>query len=259
MKLARFLDPDGHLRIGRVLTDGRLQPLIGDLFSEHEDHGDPIDATEVTLLAPVIPSKVVALATNYHAHAVEMGKSIPAVPKLFIKPSTAVIGPNTAILLPPGTQRVDHEAELAVVIGRTMTRTPAAQALDHVLGYTALNDVTARDFQRADGQFTRGKGFDSFCPLGPYIVTDIDPSDLRVRCWVDGELRQDGRTSDLIFDIPTMLAFISSVMTLLPGDVVATGTPSGVGPLLAGQEVSIEIEQIGTLSNPILDREDRNG
>ena len=260
MKLARYLDADGRLGIGR-LTDGeaRIQPVVGDLFSAHLDHGDSIDLSAVTLLAPVIPSKVVALASNYHAHAAEMNKPIPPVPKLFIKPSTSVVGPDQPIVLPPGAERIDHEAELAIVIGRTMSRVAPADVWGHVLGYTCLNDVTARDFQRADGQFTRGKGFDSFCPLGPWIETELDPADLRVRCRVDGVVRQDGRSSDLIFDIPTMLSFISGVMTLLPGDVVATGTPSGVGPLSAGQVVEVEIEGIGVLRNPIADRDDRHG
>jgi 2-keto-4-pentenoate hydratase/2-oxohepta-3-ene-1,7-dioic acid hydratase in catechol pathway len=252
------LDSNDRLRIGRVIDEGLIQPLIGDLFGVTEDIGSPLALAGVTLLSPVVPSKVVALASNYRAHAKEMGKPIPPQPKLFIKPSTAVIGPNDPIELPPGTVRVDHEAELAVVIGRTMSRVPARDALRCVLGYTGLNDVTARDFQRADGQFTRGKGFDSFCPIGPYIATDLDPTDLRVRCWVDGDLRQDGRTSDLIFDIPTMLSFISGIMTLLPGDVVATGTPSGVGPLRHGQVVEVEIEGIGVLRNPIQNRSDRH-
>lgn len=258
MRLARFLDPDERLRIGRILDEGQIQPLIGDLFGVTEDAGAPLAINDVTLLAPVIPSKVVALASNYRAHAEEMGKPIPPLPKLFIKPSTAVVGPEHPIELPPGTARVDHEAELAVVIGRTMSRVQASEALEYVLGYTALNDVTARDFQRADGQFTRGKGFDSFCPLGPFIATALDPTDLRVCCRVDGELRQDGRTSDLIFDIPTMLSFISGIMTLLPGDVVATGTPSGVGPLLPGQIVEVEIDGVGVLRNPVQNRSDRH-
>lgn len=259
MKWARFLDPEGRLRFGRVVDAQHLQPVLGDMFGVHEDHGPPLSMDAVTMLAPVVPSKVVALASNYRAHALEMNKPIPPVPKLFIKPSTSVIGPNAAIALPPGSTRIDHEVELAVVIGRTMSRVSPEDALSHVLGYSILNDVTARDFQRADGQFTRGKGFDTFCPLGPVVATDLDPSDLRVQCWVDGELRQDGRTSDLIFDVPTMLSFISNIMTLLPGDVVATGTPSGVGPLVSGQLVEMEIEGIGRMQNPVINREDRHG
>lgn len=237
--------------------DTVVQPILGDLFGAFEDQGRPLALADVTLLAPVIPSKVVAMASNYRDHAAEMRKPIPAVPKLFIKPSTSVIGPGAPIVLPPGAERIDHEAELAIVIGRTMSRVAAADVWDHVLGYTCLNDVTARDFQRADGQFTRGKGFDSFCPLGPWIETDLAPADIAIRCRVDGAVRQDGRTSDLIFDIPTMLAFISDVMTLLPGDVIATGTPAGVGPIAAGEVVEVEIEGIGVLSNPVENRDDR--
>ncbi len=206
---------------------------------------------------PHRPTKIVGIGSNYRKHIEEMGKSVPAVPKVFLKPNTTLIGPGEAIRIPPGTARVDHEAELGVVIGRTMYRVRAAEALDHVAGYTCVNDVTARDFQRVDGVFTRAKGFDSFCPVGPVLATDLDPSDLRVRSWVDGVLRQDGRTSDMIFDVPTLLEFISAIMTLQPGDILSTGTPSGVGPLLAGQTVTIEVEGIGRLENPVVDREDR--
>ncbi len=258
LRYARFLDPDGRPRIGCLSDDACLQPLVGDLFGQTRADGAPVPRAAVRLLAPVRPGKIVAVASNYRRHAAEMGKTIPPVPKLFIKPATAVIGPDEAIELPPGTARVDHEAELAVVIGRTMKRVSRADALAHVLGYTCLNDVTARDLQRADGQFTRGKGFDTFCPLGPFIATGLDPADRRIRCWVDGVLRQDGHSSDMAADVPMLLEFISGGMTLLPGDVVATGTPSGVGPLLAGQVVEIEIDGIGRLRNPVVNRDDRD-
>jgi 2-keto-4-pentenoate hydratase/2-oxohepta-3-ene-1,7-dioic acid hydratase in catechol pathway len=203
------------------------------------------------------PSKIIGIGSNYRRHVEEMGRSIPTVPKIFLKPASALIGPGEAIQIPPGTQRVDHEAELGVVIGRTMTRVSVADALEYVQGYTCVNDVTARDFQRTDGVFARAKGFDTFCPAGPRIVSDIDPSDLRVRAWVDGELRQDGRTSDMIFDVATLLSFVSHVMTLEPGDLMATGTPMGVGPLLPGQTVSIEVEGMGRIDNPVVARADR--
>lgn len=254
--LARYLDGEGRLGLGCVDPGTRmLTPLRGSFFGAHEPIGDALSLDAIQLLAPVIPSKVVAVASNYKKHAEEMGKTIPPTPKIFLKPSTAVIGPGAPIVLPPGSQRVDHEAELAVVVGRTMKGVAAADALDHILGCTVLNDVTARDFQWADGAFTRGKGFDSFCPLGPWITTGLDPADLRVRAWLDGELRQDGRTSDMAFDVPTLLEFVSGIMTLHPGDVVTTGTPSGVGPMVAGQTITVEVEGVGQLSNPIISPE----
>lgn len=255
-RLMRVLDPAGRLRLAELEGD-RVQPLVGDLFGETRPDGAAIALERVRVLAPVLPSKVVGVGSNYRAHAAEMGKPVPPVPKIFLKPSTAVIGPGEPILLPPGSERVDHEAELGVVIGRTLSRASPAEAMRGVLGYTCLNDVTARDFQRLDGVFARAKGFDGFCPLGPVIATGLDPADLAVRCRVNGQLRQDGRSSDMVFDVPTLLSFISGVMTLLPGDVIASGTPAGVGPLLAGDLVEIEVEGVGALSNPVVDREDR--
>jgi 2-keto-4-pentenoate hydratase/2-oxohepta-3-ene-1,7-dioic acid hydratase in catechol pathway len=208
------------------------------------------------MIAP-IPSKIVGIGSNYRCHIREMGKTVPLEPKIFLIAPSAMIGPGEAIQIPPGTTRVDHEAELGVLIGRRMCRVSASDAMDHVHGYTAVNDVTARDFQRADGVFSRAKGFDTFCPVGPTVVTGLDPSDLRIRAWVDGELRQDGRTSDMVFDVPTLLSYVSHVMTLEPGDLVSTGTPMGVGPLLAGQTVVVEVEGIGQLENPVVNREDR--
>lgn len=209
------------------------------------------------LLAPVEPTKIVGIGSNYRAHAAEMGKPVPAEPKIFLKPPSAVIGPGERIEIPPRTTRVDHEAELAVVIGRRCRRVSVADAMDYVFGYTNLNDVTARDFQRADGVFARAKGFDSFCPVGPAVVTGLDPRDLRVRGLVNGEVRQDGSTSDMVFDVPTLIAYVSSVMTLEPGDLIATGTPAGVGPLVAGDTVTVEIEGLGALVNAVVDRDDR--
>ena len=254
--LGRCLDGRGRPGLCEVQGD-RVQPLEGDLFGELRAHGKALDLSNVRLLPPVMPGKVVGVGTNYRAHALEMGKGVPTVPKIFLKPSTAVIGPGEPIVIPPGTVRVDHEAELGVIIGRTMSRVKAADAYQYIAGYTCVNDVTARDFQKEDGVFARAKGFDSFCPLGPVMAVGLDPTDLAVRCRVDGALRQDSRTSDLVFDIPTLLEFISNIMTLLPGDVLSTGTPAGVSPLRAGQVVEVELEGIGVLSNPVIDREDR--
>ena len=197
---------------------------------------------------------MVGIGRNYAAHAAELGNDVPPAPLLFLKPPTAVIGPGTPIRLPVDSQQVEHEAELAVVIGRGARAVDRERALASVLGYTCANDVTARDQQKADVQFTRAKGYDSFCPLGPWIETDLDPSDVAVRCTVDGALRQDGRTKDFLFDVATVVSYVSHVMTLLPGDVILTGTPAGVGPLTAGGSVTVEVEGIGTLTNPVLAR-----
>jgi 2-keto-4-pentenoate hydratase/2-oxohepta-3-ene-1,7-dioic acid hydratase in catechol pathway len=221
-------------------------PFAGITFT-----GDRWALPDVRLLSPILPSKVVAVGKNYADHANEMGGEPPASPVIFLKPSTSVIGAGDAIRLPPDSNRVDHEAELAVVIGRPARDVAAADALQHVLGYTAGNDVTARDQQKADGQFTRAKGHDSFCPIGPWIETVLDPRDLRLTATVNGELRQEGRTSEMIHDVPTLIAFMSSVMTLLPGDVILTGTPAGVGPITDGDTVTIEIEGIGELTNVV--------
>jgi 2-keto-4-pentenoate hydratase/2-oxohepta-3-ene-1,7-dioic acid hydratase in catechol pathway len=261
-RIARARRTSGEVCFG--LVDGAdaeqrwFTPVVGTLVDRRwEASGPPIPLEQVELLCPVTPSKVVGIGTNYRAHAAEMGRSIPPVPKMFLMPATAVVGPGAAIAVPPGTNRVDHEAELAVVIGRRASRVAVDRALEHVVGFTVANDVTARDFQRADKIFARAKGFDTFCPLGPWVAVDLDPSDLRVQAHVDGILRQDGRTSDLIFDVPTLVSFVSHVMTLLPGDVIATGTPSGVGPICAGQTVRVTVEGIGSMENPVVDREDR--
>ncbi|MDP9093274.1 MAG: fumarylacetoacetate hydrolase family protein [Actinomycetota bacterium] len=207
---------------------------------------------DVRLLSPILPSKVVAIGRNYPEHVKEMGEDEPpSVPLIFLKPSTSVIGTGDTIRLPRDSARVDHEAELAIVIGRPARDVPRETAMSHVLGYTAANDVSARDQQKQDGHFTRAKGHDSFCPLGPWIETVFDPSDVRVSARVNDQVRQDGRTSQMIHDIPTMIEFMSGVMTLLPGDVILTGTPAGVGPIVDGDTVTIEIEGIGALTNPV--------
>jgi 2-keto-4-pentenoate hydratase/2-oxohepta-3-ene-1,7-dioic acid hydratase in catechol pathway len=214
--------------------------------------GDRWALADVRLLSPFLPSKVVALGKNYADHAREMGGEAPTTPMIFLKPSTSVIGDGDSIRLPPSSAEVHYEGELAVVIGTPARNVAPENALDHVFGYAAANDVTARDQQRADVQFTRAKGYDSFCPLGPWVETVLDPRDLRVVTRVNGAVKQDGRTSQMIHDIPKQIAFISAVMTLLPGDVILTGTPEGVGPIVAGDAVSVEIEGIGTLNNPVV-------
>jgi len=198
------------------------------------------------------PSKIIGIGTNYRKHAIEMGKSVPAVPKVFLKPPSALIANDEAIVLPPCSERVDFEAELGVVIGRRCRSVGLDDALGVIAGFTCVNDVTARDHQRADGVFARAKGFDSFCPVGPRVVADLDPRDLRIQCWVNNVLRQDSRTSDMIFSVPELIAFVSSVMTLEPGDLICTGTPSGVGPLANGDVVVVEVEGVGRLSNPVV-------
>jgi 2-keto-4-pentenoate hydratase/2-oxohepta-3-ene-1,7-dioic acid hydratase in catechol pathway len=207
---------------------------------------------DVPLLSPVLPrSKVIGIGRNYAAHAAEMGSDVPDEPLMFLKPNTSVVGPDDPVFYPSQSREVHYEGELAVVIGRICRDVPAAKAKDVIWGYTVGNYVTARDLQRKDGQFTRGKGFDSFCPLGPWVETELDVSDLAVRTYLNGDLKQDGRTSDLIFDVPTLIEHVSSVMTLLPGDVILTGTPEGVGPMQPDDEVEVFVEGIGNLTNKV--------
>jgi 2-keto-4-pentenoate hydratase/2-oxohepta-3-ene-1,7-dioic acid hydratase in catechol pathway len=208
---------------------------------------------DVRLLSPILPSKVVCVGRNYADHAAELGNEVPKEPLLFLKPSTSVIGPRDAIRLPAQSKQVEHEAELAVVIGPPGARRADRAAAERaIFGYTCANDVTARDLQKADVQFTRAKSFDSFCPLGPWISTGLDVSDLEVRCEVNEEVRQLGRTKDLVFDVPTLVSYVSHVMTLLPGDVILTGTPAGVSPITAGDTVVVRIDGIGDLANPVV-------
>lgn len=252
-----------QLRIVRILWDGRaIQALMTD-GGIHEiaswQDGRPIPgrrlgpAEEFRLLSPCTPTKVLAVGLNYATHAAELGMAIPEEPLFFLKPPSAVIGPGEAIVYPRLSRQVDYEAELAVVIGRRARRVAREEALTYVLGYTCALDVTARDFQRVDGQWTRAKGFDTFCPLGPWIVPGMDPHDLLVECRVNGQVRQRARTSDLIFPVEDLIHRASLVMTLEPGDVLLTGTPSGVGPLRPGDQVEVEIEGIGVLRNFVVD------
>lgn len=225
-------------------------------FTRHRTTGETVPLEGLRLLAPVIPSKVVAVGRNYGAHAAELGHEAPDEPLLFLKPATTVVGPHEAVRYPTGlTRELHHEAELAVVIGRMVAQVDRDDARKAVYGFTAANDITARDLQRSDDQWTRAKGFDTFCPLGPAIATDIDPDAAHIRCYVDGELRQEGNTGDLIFDVPALVSAVSEIMTLLPGDVLLTGTPEGVGELEPGQTVRVEIDGIGILENPVVARD----
>ncbi len=228
-----------------------VQPLRGEDPLSFEPQGERIPHHEVRLLPPCCPTKVVALGLNYRDHAEETGHPLPEVPLLFMKPSTAVIGPMERIVLPPSSSRVDYEAELAVVIGKTAKDVPEDRAGDYIWGYCCLNDVTARDLQARDGQWTRSKSFDTFCPIGPWIVPELDPSDLTIEGILNGEVRQRSSTRELIFKVPQLIAFISEIMTLLPGDVIATGTPSGIGPLSRGDRFQVRIEGIGVLENEV--------
>jgi 2-keto-4-pentenoate hydratase/2-oxohepta-3-ene-1,7-dioic acid hydratase in catechol pathway len=269
VRIARFTTGDeptygvitGELdQFGQPEEDSVVVALAGDplyvgiklLDQEHK-------LADVRLLAPVLPrSKVVGIGRNYAAHAAELGNEVPKQPLMFLKPNTSVVGPGDPVFYPPQSQDVHYEGELAVVIGRICRDVPAEKATDVIHGYTIGNDVTARDLQRSDGHFTRAKGFDSFCPLGPWIETDLDPQHfidgVRLQTHLNGEVVQDGSTADMVFDIPALIAHVSSIMTLLPGDVILTGTPEGVGPMQVGDEVEVSIAGLGSLTNRIVQR-----
>lgn len=252
MKIVR-IDADAEdITYGTVEPDG-IRLYHGSPFFQWERSETVLPITQVKLLAPVIPTKVIAIGKNYVDHAAEMGSDVPDRPLIFLKPPTSVIGPLSPIKVPPQSTEVHHEGELAIVMGRVARNVAADDASSSILGYTAANDVTARDLQRSDGQWTRAKGFDTFCPLGPAIDTEFDPAEPhRITCSVNDEVRQEGLTSDLVFGIGEIVEFVTSVMTLLPGDVILTGTPAGVGPIVAGDRVEVDIEGIGTLMNPVL-------
>jgi 2-keto-4-pentenoate hydratase/2-oxohepta-3-ene-1,7-dioic acid hydratase in catechol pathway len=234
-----------------ILEAGGITRIEGDPVGDYRRSAQELDARLVRLLPPIKPGKIIGIGLNYAAHAAESGKLLPAEPLMFLKPASALIGAGEPIVLPHRDHRTDHEAELAIVIGRRVRNLAANDWRDVVLGFTCANDVSDRVLQKRDGQFTRGKGFDTFCPLGPVLETEFDPTDVAIRCRVNGELRQDSRTRDLIFDIPTLVAFVSRVMTLETYDVILTGTPEGVGPLAPGDLVEVEVEGIGTLANPV--------
>jgi 2-keto-4-pentenoate hydratase/2-oxohepta-3-ene-1,7-dioic acid hydratase in catechol pathway len=210
------------------------------------------ELSQLSLLSPCQVTKIVAVGRNYVAHAVEHGQEVPSQPLIFLKPPSAVIGPGDSIVCPRQSAQVEHEGELAVVVGTRARRVAAADAWDHVLGYTCANDVTARDLQRSDGQWSRAKGFDTFAPLGPWIVTELDPSDLTLVCRVNGGVKQQGSTADMVFKIPQLIEYVTAAMTLEPGDVLLTGTPAGVSPIQPGDQVEVEIESIGTLRNAVI-------
>jgi 2-keto-4-pentenoate hydratase/2-oxohepta-3-ene-1,7-dioic acid hydratase in catechol pathway len=266
VRIARFTtgeDPQYGVVTGDVdelgipADDTTVVALAGDpLYVGVQLTDQQLKLEEVRLLAPVLPrSKVVGIGRNYAAHAAEMGSDVPDEPLMFIKPNTSVIGPGDPIFYPRQSQEVHFEGELCVVIGRICRDVAPERVGEVVYGYTVGNDVTARDLQRKDGQFTRGKGFDSFCPIGPWIETELDTSDLRVTTHLNGDVKQDGSTKDLIFDVPTLVSFVSSVMTLLPGDVIMTGTPDGVGPMNVGDEVEVSVAGIGSLTNKVVSRD----
>jgi 2-keto-4-pentenoate hydratase/2-oxohepta-3-ene-1,7-dioic acid hydratase in catechol pathway len=269
MRIARFSHA-GDVSYGLVLaadaqlTDGGelvLAQLAGHPFGGSTQDiqltGVRFPLAQVRLLAPILPSKVICIGKNYADHVREMGgEPAPEEPVIFLKPSTAVCGPGDPIARPGSlSERVDFEGELAVVIGRLGTQVPPERAFDLIFGYTCANDVTARDLQAKDGQWTRAKGFDTFCPLGPWIETDVAPADLELTTRLNGEIKQHSRTSLLLHHVPALVSYVSQVMTLLPGDVLLTGTPAGVGPMEKGDEVSVSIEGIGTLTNPVTDRD----
>jgi 2-keto-4-pentenoate hydratase/2-oxohepta-3-ene-1,7-dioic acid hydratase in catechol pathway len=236
-----------------IAQDQGWRLLEGDLFGKHEA-GDAIPSSGHRVLAPVTPSKIVAVGLNYKDHAAEQNKPLPAEPMIFIKPSTSIVGPDDPIVIPDGIGRVDHEAEAGVVIGARASHVAEDEAHEYILGLTCVNDVTARELQRKDIQFTRAKGFDTFAPIGPCIAVDLDydsPAGLAVEGWVNGTRRQSSSTRELIFPIRKLVAFITSVMTLLPGDIISTGTPAGIGPLTAGDRVTIKVEGVGEITNPV--------
>lgn len=271
MRIARFTLPGGggdpqfgviHGQLdefGQIDDDATVVALAGDpIFSGVNPLGETHRLADVRLLAPVIPrSKVVAVARNYAEHAAELGNEVPEQPLFFLKPNTSVVGPGDTIVRPAGVERLDYEGELAIVIGRICKDVPADRVADVIYGMTVANDVTARDLQRGpdNGHFTRAKGFDSFCPLGPWIETEVDLDALaggaRIQTFLNGDVVQDGDTSHLVFDIPTLIAHVSGVMTLLPGDVILTGTPAGVGPMQPGDEIEVSISGLGSLINKV--------
>ena len=266
MRIARFTtgdDPAFGVVTGELDEHGELDPdstvvaVVGDpLYAGVQLTDREHKLADVRLLAPVIPrSKVVGIGRNYAAHAAEMGSDVPDEPLMFLKPNTSVVGPGDPVFYPEQTQELHYEGELAVVIGRMCRDVPTDMAADVIYGFTVANDITARDLQRSDVQFTRAKGFDSFCPLGPWIETELDTSALQVRTFLNGDVVQDGSTKDMIFDVPALVAHVSSVMTLLPGDVILTGTPEGVGPMQVGDEVEVVIEGLGALPSRVLRRE----
>jgi 2-keto-4-pentenoate hydratase/2-oxohepta-3-ene-1,7-dioic acid hydratase in catechol pathway len=251
MRIIRYCYRQDPPRFGWVLND-LVGPIEGSIFGNFRRMEATLPLNSVRLLPPVEPTKIVCIGRNYVAHAKEQNAEVPEVPLLFLKPPSSLIGPGEKIRLPPQSKLVEHEAELVVVIGRQGRWIQPEEASSHILGYTSGNDVTARDLQRKDGQWTRGKGFDTFCPLGPWIETECSDADAMVTCHVNGELRQMASTRDMVFTVKQLVAYISSIMTLAPGDLIFTGTPAGTGPLQDGDEVTVTVEGIGSLTNPVV-------
>jgi 2-keto-4-pentenoate hydratase/2-oxohepta-3-ene-1,7-dioic acid hydratase in catechol pathway len=250
MRFIRYEKEKGKSQVGWV-QDHLVGPVHGDIFQEFQRGEATTALSSVLLLPPLVPGKIICVGRNYAAHAQEHGADIPEIPLLFLKPPSSVIGPDDYIELPPQSKQVEHEAELAVVIGQRGYWITPEEAFKHIFGYTIANDITARDLQRRDGQWTRAKGFDTFCPVGPWIETDFDPADAIITCHVNGEMRQMASTRDMIFTIRQLIAFASSIMTLEPGDLFLTGTPAGVSPILPGDVVETKIDGIGSLVNPV--------
>ena len=250
MKIVRFI-ADKKIEYG-IQNGESVRSLTGPPYRNLKTGNRSYKLSEVRLLAPCTPTKIVALGLNYHSHAQEMKIPIPTEPLIFLKPSTAIIGPEDNIVYPESSQRVDYEGELGVVIKSRAWRVPTGEAMNYVLGYTCFNDVTARDLQSRDKQWSRAKGFDTFAPIGPCIETELNPGNVEVKAYLNGKLKQQASTGDLVFPVPELVSFISRVMTLLPGDIIATGTPSGIGPMKPGDTVEVKIEPIGTLRNYVV-------
>ena len=249
MRLVRFLA--GKQSLYGAVEGDEIVELQGDAVASLRPEGRRYPAAAIRLLAPCVPSKIIAVGLNYRDHAAELGMPVPENPIIFLKPPTTAIGPGDAILYPAMSSQVDFEAELGVVIGKTAHRISPEASGEHILGYTCANDVTARDLQKKDGQWTRAKSFDTFCPIGPWIETDLDPSDLKIESYLNGKRRQSSRTSQFLFGISQLISFISRVMTLYPGDLIMTGTPAGIGPMQPGDEIEVRIEGIGSLVNTV--------
>ncbi|MQA95376.1 MAG: DUF2437 domain-containing protein [Streptosporangiales bacterium] len=253
MRIIRYVDPDQNReRWGVLDPDGTVYAAVGEPFRDLTQGAAVAPVDEVRLVAPVAPSKIICVGRNYAEHAAELGNEVPKEPLLFLKPPSAIVASGDEVVHPAISKRLDHEAELALVIAKTGRKVAAADAMSMIGGYTVANDVTARDIQKSDPQWTRGKGWDTFCPIGPWVETDFDPSDVRVTATVNGEIRQDGRTKDFIFDIPYLIDYITAFTTLQPGDVILTGTPEGVGPVQPGDTMTIAVEGLGELTNPVI-------
>ena len=262
MQIVRFIEQPKHMQdawfypVWGILEDNQVYPLAQAPYLGIQVNGAARALASVKLLAPATPSKLVCVGRNYAEHAAELGNEVPTEPLIFLKPPSTVVGPGEPVVYPAISQRVDHEGELALMIGSRCRNLSEENAMSVVYGYTVANDVTARDLQRADGQWTRGKGFDTFAPVGPWIDTDFDPANKAVRCWVNEEVRQDGNTALLIYSIARVLAYVTRFMTLEAGDLILTGTPAGVGAVQPGDVMTVEVEGLGKLRNPVIDEDE---